>query len=208
MSRAEDDTPTGSETHLIVVISGPSGVGKDVLIERMASLRQDFHFTVTATTRNPRPNEVQGVNHHFVSEDEFNTLIESDELLEWARVYGNYYGVPKQQVRDALEQKLHVIVRVDVQGAMRIKEIVPDALMLFINAPDMRVLVDRLRRRGVNSESDMRTRLDAAEYEIRHADRFDSLIINHEGRLDRAVEEVVAIIEEESRRIPPRKMNV
>ncbi len=208
MSSVDGEPSTGPETPLIVVISGPSGVGKDVLIERMVSLGHDFHFTVTATTRKPRPNEIQGVNHHFVSKDEFKTLIESDELLEWARVYGNFYGVPKQQVRDALQQKLHVIVRVDVQGAMRIREIVPDALMLFINAPNMEVLGDRLRRRGVNSEADIQTRLASAAGEIEHSKHFDRLIINHEGRLDETVERVVSIVERESRRMPPRKMIV
>ena len=96
-------------TPLVVVISGPSGVGKDVLIEGMAGRGLDYHFTVTATTRNPRPGEYDGINHHFLSTDEFQRAIADDELLEWARVYGNYYGVPKQQVRDALAQGKHVI---------------------------------------------------------------------------------------------------
>ena len=202
MDVGEDGTP------LIVVISGPSGVGKDTIIERMAELGHTFHFTITATTRKPRPNEVDGVNHHFLTQERFITLIDSDELLEWAIVYGNYYGVPKQQVRDALDAGSHVIVRVDVQGALRIKEIVPDALLLFVNAPNNKVLRDRLVRRGVNTEEDMRLRLVAAESEGEKAGIFDFQIVNHENQLDDAVAEITAIVESEARRYPPRVMNI
>lgn len=202
MDVGEDGTP------LIVVISGPSGVGKDTIIERMAELGHTFHFTITATTRKPRPNEVDGVNHHFLTQERFITLIDSDELLEWAIVYGNYYGVPKQQVRDALDAGSHVIVRVDVQGALRIKEIVPDALLLFVNAPNNKVLRDRLVRRGVNTEEDMRLRLAAAESESEKAFIFDFQIVNHENQLDDAVAEITAIVKSEARRYPPRVMNI
>ena len=202
MDVGEDGTP------LIVVISGPSGVGKDTIIERMAELGHTFHFTITATTRKPRPNEVDGVNHHFLTQERFITLIDSDELLEWAIVYGNYYGVPKQQVRDALDAGSHVIVRVDVQGALRIKEIVPDALLLFVNAPNNKVLRDRLVRRGVNTEEDMRLRLAAAESESEKAFIFDFQVVNHENQLDDAVAEITAIVKSEARRHPPRVMNI
>lgn len=202
MDVGEDGTP------LIVVISGPSGVGKDTIIERMAELGHTFHFTITATTRKPRPNEVDGVNHHFLTQERFIALIDSDELLEWAIVYGNYYGVPKQQVRDALDAGSHVIVRVDVQGALRIKEIVPDALLLFVNAPNNKVLRDRLVRRGVNTEEDMRLRLAAAESESEKAFIFDFQIVNHENQLDDAVAEITAIVKSEARRYTPRVMNI
>lgn len=202
MDVGEDGTP------LIVVISGPSGVGKDTIIERMAELGHTFHFTITATTRKPRPNEMDGVNHHFLTQERFIALIDSDELLEWAIVYGNYYGVPKQQVRDALDAGSHVIVRVDVQGALRIKEIVPDALLLFVNAPNNKVLRDRLVRRGVNTEEDMRLRLAAAESESEKAVIFDFQIVNHENQLDDAVAEITAIVKSEARRYPPRVMNI
>lgn len=202
MDVGEDGTP------LIVVISGPSGVGKDTIIERMAELGHTFHFTITATTRKPRPNEEDGVNHHFLTQEHFIALIDSDELLEWALVYGNYYGVPKRQVRDALDAGSHVIVRVDVQGALRIKEIVPDALLLFINAPNTKVLRDRLVRRGVNTEEDMRLRLAAAESETEKADIFDYQIVNHENQLDDAVDEITTIVKSEARRYPPRVMNI
>lgn len=195
-------------TPLVVVISGPSGVGKDVLIEGMAGRGLDYHFTVTATTRNPRPGEHDGINHHFMSADEFRRAIADDELLEWARVYGNYYGVPKQQVRDALAQGKHVIIRVDLQGALRIKELAPEALMIFIHPPNMEVLQQRIERRGVNSASDIATRLESAEGEILQSKSFDRQVVNQEGKLEFAVNEVIEIIYEESRRIPPRIVNI
>ena len=193
---------------LVVVISGPSGVGKDVLIEGMAGRGLNYHFTVTATTRDPRPGEREGINHHFLSVDEFQRAIADDELLEWARVYGNYYGVPKQRVRDALDQGKHVIIRVDVQGALRIKELAPEALMIFIHPPNMNVLQQRIERRGVNSSSDIATRLESAEEEMRQSKSFDRQVVNQEGDLESAVDEVISIVHEESRRIPPRIVTI
>ena len=174
----------------------------------MAGRGLDYHFTVTATTRHPRPGEHEGINHHFLSVDEFEQAIASDELLEWARVYGNYYGVPKQQVRDALSQGKHVIIRVDVQGALRIKELAPDALMIFIHPPDMKVLQKRLERRGVNSEADIATRLDSAAAEIKQSVAFDRQVVNREGKLETAVGEVIEIVYIESTRVPPRVVNI
>lgn len=193
---------------LVVVISGPSGVGKDVLIEGIADRGLEYHFTVTATTRDPRPGEREGINHHFLTVDDFQQRIAEDELLEWARVYGNYYGVPKQQVRDALSAGKHVIIRVDVQGALRIRELAPEALMVFIHPPNMTVLQRRIERRGVNSQSDIKTRLAAAAKETEKSAVFDYQVINHEGRLNAAVDEVIGIVQRESRRVPPRRVNI
>ncbi len=194
---------------MVVVISGPSGVGKDVMIERMIeSVRLGFHFTVSATTREARPGEVEGVNHYFVSVDAFVNLIASDDLLEWAMVYGNYYGVPKQQLREALSAGKHVIVRVDVQGAKRISEIIPQALLIFIVPPSLEVLRSHLENRGVDSEEEMKKRLAAASDEINQASLFDYTVTNEENKLDETVEKVVEIIEAESKRIPPRRVNI
>jgi len=190
---------------LVVVISGPSGVGKDVMIDRMIESGQlGFHFTVTATTRDPRPGEKDGINHHFVSVDDFVNLIAADELLEWAQVYDNYYGVPKKQVRDALAEGNHVIMRVDVQGAKRLSEIIPEALLIFIIPPSLTVLRKHLEGRGVNTEEEMTKRLAAANEEISQASLFDFTVTNEENQLDETVKKVVDIIESESTRIPPR----
>lgn len=174
----------------------------------MAGRGLDYHFTVTATTREPRPGEHEGINHHFLSVDEFRRAISEEELLEWAHVYGNFYGVPKQQVRDALSEGKHVIIRVDLQGALRIKELAPEVLMIFIHPPNMRVLQQRIERRGVNSTADIATRLESAEEEIRKSRLFDRQVTNHEGMLDDAVNEVIEIIHEEARRVPPRIVNI
>ena len=192
-----------------MVISGPSGVGKDVMIERMIeSGRLGFHFTVTATTRDPRPGEKEGINHHFVSVDDFVNLIATDELLEWAQVYGNYYGVPRKQVRDALAAGNHVIMRVDVQGAKRLSEIIPQALLIFIIPPSLDVLRKHLERRGVDTEAEMTKRLAAATEEISQASLFDFTVTNEEDQLDETVNSVVEIIESESQRVPPRNVSI
>ena len=199
------DDPAKHINPIVVVISGPSGVGKDVMIERMIeSDRIGFHFTVTATTRDPRPGEVDGINHHFVTVDDFVNLISADNLLEWAQVYGNYYGVPKQQVREALTNGNHVIIRVDVQGAKRLREIIPEALMIFIIPPSLDVLKSHLEKRGVDTETEMTQRLEAASEEISQASLFDFTVTNEEDRLDDTVNQVVGIIESESHRITPR----
>ena len=200
--------PVISLTPLVVVISGPSGVGKDVMIDRMIETgRLGFHFTITNTTRDPRPGEKDGVNHYFVDVDDFVNLIAADELLEWAQVYGNYYGVPKKQVREALSAGKHVIIRVDVQGAKRISEIIPGALLIFIIPPSLDVLKKHLKDRGVDSEEEMTKRLAAANEEISQASLFDFTVTNEEGRLDETVDSVVNIIESESQMIPPRDVS-
>ncbi|MEE8045951.1 MAG: guanylate kinase [Dehalococcoidia bacterium] len=193
---------------MVVVISGPSGVGKDVMIDRMIeSGRLGFHFTVTATTRAPRPGERDGINHHFVTVDDFINMIAADDLLEWAQVYGNYYGVPKQQVRDALAAGNHVIMRVDVQGAKRLREIIPEALLIFIIPPSLDVLKMHLESRGVDSDTEMTKRLAAATEEIDQASLFDFTVTNEEDQLDGTVDAVVGIIESESQRVPPRNVS-
>ena len=194
---------------LVVVISGPSGVGKDVIIDQMiASKRLGFHFVVTTTTRSPRQGEQEGINHNFVSVEHFKHLIQSNKLLEWAQVYDNYYGVPKTQVRDALAAGNHVVIRVDVQGAKRLREIIPESLLIFILPPSLDVLRVHLEKRGVDTENEMNNRLIAATQEITQADLFDFAVINKENQVDEAVNRVIEIIATESSKTPPRKIRV
>ena len=204
------DKERGVTQHpLVVVISGPSGVGKDVIIDQMiASNGMGFHFVVTTTTRSPRQGEQEGINHNFVSVDHFKQLIQSDKLLEWAQVYDNYYGVPKTQVRDALAAGKHVVIRVDVQGAKRLKEIIPEALLIFIVPPSLDVLRFHLEKRGVDTENEMNKRLLAATQEITQAELFDFTVTNKEHQLDETVNQVIEIIETESREKPPRKISL
>lgn len=207
LSKSASAAATGTSP-LVVVISGPSGVGKDTLIERMAEMGHNHHFTVTATTRDPRPGEKEGINHHFLDREDFINMIARDELLEWAEVYGNYYGVPRQQVRDALERGQHVLIRVDVQGARRLRNLLPEALQIFVKPPSITALRTRLEERGVNTEQDMENRLKAASREMAESNEFDYCIVNEEDRLDEAVREVSEIFERESRRDPPRKYDI
>jgi len=202
-----DNEAPSTKNALVVVISGPSGVGKDVMIDRMIETGQiGIHFTVTATTRHPRPGEQDGVNHHFVAVDDFINMIAASELLEWAQVYDNYYGVPKKQVRDALAEGKHVVMRVDVQGAKRLRELMPEALLIFIIPPSLEVLRKHLVKRGVNSDTEMEQRLAAATEEIEKSDLFDFAVTNVEDQLDETVKRVVEIIESEATKIPPRKV--
>lgn len=204
------DRQPGAATPLIVVVSGPSGVGKDTLLERMEELHSglNFHFVVTATTREPRSGETDGVNHHFLNRDQFHNMIVNDELLEWAEVYDNYYGVPRTQVAEALAAGRHVLLRVDVQGAARIRTLVPEALFIFIMPPDKDALRRRLIARGQNTDESIEQRLKSAKGEIEQAQQFDKQLVNHDDRLDEIVEELVEIIESESRRDPPRRMDI
>ena len=191
---------------LCIVISGPSGVGKDTLIERLAAL--GYRYAVTATTRKPRIGELDGTNHFFVSNIEFDKMVQKGELLEWAMVYGNHYGVPKSQIREAQIEGQHIIVRVDVQGARRIRQVIPDALQIFIAPPSLEVLRLRLKSRGVNSTEDMQLRLEAAKNEIQQRRQFDYVVVNKEKQINETIAALLSIISKEETRHPPRSFNI
>lgn len=208
------NTPTfpekiqGKQQPMIVVLSGPSGVGKDAILERMAEMKYPYHFVITATTREPRLGEVDGVNHYFVDRERFHKLIDSNELLEHAEVYGNMYGVPKQQVKEALTAGRHVMIRVDVQGAARIRQLVKDALLIFIMPPDLQSLQARLEDRGSDAPEAIMERRAKAINEINDAEWFDVSVVNHDDQLDEAVRQVINVIDTESERDPPRSFDL
>ena len=195
---------------LLVVISGPSGAGKDSLLSRLAAAAQPdkYHFLVTATTRPARIGEIDGINHHFVSRKRFQQMINRDELIEWATIYGNLYGTPKQQVHDALSKRMHVLARVDVQGAARLRSLVPEAIFVFVMPPSKQVLRERLISRGLDSRESIERRLAAAEKEIDEARKFDFQLINRTDELDETVAKLIQIIERESKRYPSRKIHL
>jgi guanylate kinase len=180
---------------LLVVISGPSGVGKDSVIQRMRELGSPFHFLVTATDRSPRPGEVHGVDYLFYSTAEFERMIAHDELLEYANVYGQYKGVPREQVRRALAAGADVLMRVDIQGAATLRRIVPEAVTVFLAPPSIEALLSRLRRRGSDSPEQVHLRLEMALAEMQRAPEFDYVVVNREGDLDGAVQAISAIIQ-------------
>ena len=193
---------------LLIIISGPSGVGKDSLVQRMEDRDCPFYFVVTATDRPPRANEVDGEDYFFVSTEEFERMIEEDELLEHAVVYGQYKGVPKQQVREAMASGKDVVMRVDVQGAGTIHEIVPEAVLVFLSASSEAELEERLRRRGCDSQEQLERRIATAREEMEALPQFDYVVINRDEALDQAVDGVLAIIRAEHCRIDSREVNL
>ncbi len=197
-----------SSKPLFVVLSGPSGVGKDALLTRMKEMERPFHYVVTATTRLRRPRERDGVDYHFVSHQEFQQLIDKGQLLEWANVYGNYYGVPKAEISRALSKGMDVIVKVDVQGATTIKKILPQAVFIFLMPPSMEELERRLKQRRSESSLDLALRLVKASEEIKSLALFDYVITSHQGKLDDAVSQIEAIVIAEKCRVKPRAIKL
>ena len=179
----------------IIVISGPSGVGKDTLMEIIGKKYPGkIHIAITATSREPRSNEENGVNHFFVNEDKFNQMIDNGELIEWAKVYENLYGVPKSEITNNISKNIKVFIRVDVQGARRLKEILKYAVFIFISPESKEDLKKRLILRHENSESDVEKRLMMAETETIEADWFDFIVVNYPDQAEKAVLELSDII--------------
>jgi guanylate kinase len=193
---------------LLIVISGPSGVGKDTVIQRMKERNLPFHFVVTAATRSPRPNEVHGVDYFFVSHDEFAEMIEQGELLEYAIVYNDYKGIPKAQVRQALASGKDVVMRIDVQGADTIRSLCPDALLIFLTTQDEEEMVRRLCERKTETPEGLKLRIATARNELKRLDAFDYVVVNREFQLDETVDTILAIIQAEHHRIRARKVTL
>jgi len=193
---------------LLIVISGPSGVGKDTVVKRMKERGLPFHFVVTATTRPHREGEVDGVDYIFVSREQFAEMIEQDELLEYAIVYDDYKGIPKAQVRQALASGQDVLMRLDVQGAETIRKICPDALLIFLSTRTEEELIRRLERRQTEAPEDLKLRIATARKELRRVDLFDYYVVNAEGELDHTVNTIMAIIQAEHHRVAPRQVQL
>ena len=186
---------------VLVVISGPSGVGKDATLQLMKDLNQAFYFVVTATTRPKRPNEVEGVDYHFVSMAEFARMIEEGELLEHAMVYGDYKGIPKKHVREALASGKDVIMRIDVQGAATMRKLIPDAVTIFLTSESEEELVRRLQQRKTEDPGKLAMRIATARRELRRVEEFDYVVVNRIDRLHETAEHVRIIIAAEKCRV-------
>jgi len=193
---------------LLIVISGPSGVGKDTVLQRMKERNLPFHFVVTATTRPPRATEVDGVDYFFVSRDEFARMIDEDELLEYAIVYTDYKGIPKSQVRQALESGKDVIMRIDVQGAETIRKLCPEALLIFLTTQDQEELVARLHERKTESADGLSLRIATARQELKRIAEFDYVVVNRDEQLDTTVDIIVSIILAEHHKVQGRKVTL
>ncbi|XP_078446543.1 P-loop containing nucleoside triphosphate hydrolases superfamily protein [Wolffia australiana] len=191
----------------IIVISGPSGVGKDAVIKRLQEVRQEMHFVVTATSREKRPGEVQGKDYYFVTKEEFLSMIERDELLEYALVYGQYKGIPKQQIREFMARGSDIVLRVDIQGAATLRKILGNsAIFIFLVAENEAALVKRLISRKTETTEMLLVRIATAREEIKHMKDFDYVVVNAEGKLETAVDLVGRIIDAERARVHQRKV--
>jgi guanylate kinase len=193
---------------LLIVISGPSGVGKDSVVQRMKERELAFHFVVTATDRPPRPNEVHGRDYYFYTTSEFEQMIVEGELLEHACVYGQYKGIPKAHIRQALASGQDVVMRVDVQGAHTVKRIIPGSITIFLTCESEAELIVRLRERRTESEEALQNRVKTAHLEMARIPEFDYVVANRHDALDKSVDDVVAIIRAEHCRAVPRRIHL
>ena len=191
---------------LLIVISGPSGVGKDTVVDRMKRRGLPFHFVITATTRPPRQDEIHGVDYYFFSKDEFAEMIDKDELLEYAYVYNDFKGIPKFQVREALASGKDVVMRLDVQGAATIRELCPEAVLIFLTTKSEEELVNRLKARKTEKTDELKLRIATARKELERVNEFDYMILNRDDKLDETVDAIEAIIQAEHHRVDQRKV--
>lgn len=199
-----DRTIPGGGSPLLIVLSGPSGVGKDSVLAGLRKRGYRFHFAVTVTTRPPRPGERDGVDYHFVSPQAFQEMLDRDELLEHAEVYGHRYGVPKEEIRRGVD----VFLRVDVQGAATIRRMLPGAVLIFLAPASPQELEARLKGHLAGNDESLKRRQARYEEEMEELANFDYLVINPQGQLAQAVDQVLAIVTAEKCRVAPRRVEL
>ena len=190
---------------LLIVLSGLSGAGKDAVLARLKESYPFEHIT-TVTTRPRRASERDNVDYHFIPRQKFQEMIERNELLEWAEVYDNWYGVPRKPVKRALNRGQDVVIKVDVQGAATIKKILPQAVFIFVTPPSVEELVLRLKQRRTESPAELALRTKTAEEELKQLSLFDYVVFNRQDEIDRAVADIEAIIAAEKCRVKPREI--
>lgn len=193
---------------LLIVISGTSGAGKDSVIKLLAKRNHPFHFVITTTSRKPRKDEVNGVDYYFLSEEEFKIGIDNGDYLEHAIVYDQYKGVAKKQVQEALASGKDVVMRLNVEGAATIKQISKDAILVFITTEDQDNLLARLVSRKTDSIEQQEKRIRIAKEELDQIGLFTYKIINRENQLDKAVDQLVSIIEVEHLKVAQRRISL
>ena len=182
---------------LLFIIPGPAGSGKGTIVKRVRELAE-FDFSVSATTRAPRPGETEGVHYFFTDKEEFKRKIAAGEMLEHAEYVGNYYGTPKKPVDDALSAGKNIILDIDVQGALQVKTKMPEAVMIFVLPPDFETLMRRIRGRGTESEEIIAKRMEKARFELQCFDRYDYAVVNRDNGVEEAAGDVLSILKAET----------
>jgi len=207
---SEPEVLLGAPGAQLVIISGPSGVGKDTIIAALAARPRDpdYHYVVTCTTRAPRPGEVDGTSYHFLDRRRFAALRDAGAFLEWAEVHGNWYATPRAEVRRALAAGHDVILKIDVQGAAAVKASVPAALLVFVVPPSLEALFRRLRARATESAEELEVRQRNAAIELARAGDYDHVVVNDDGQVERTAEQIDEIIRAERDRHPGRRVVV
>ena len=191
---------------ILLVVSGPSGCGKGTVLSHILQDKKNYSLSVSFTTRDPRPGEIAGVHYGFVSKDEFLLQIADGNMLEYTEYCGNYYGTPQNTVNNLLENGVNVILEIETVGAVNVKKLRSDAVLIMILPPSYEILENRLRSRGTNSEEDIAKRLLRAQEELKALPEYHYCVINHEGHSDEAAEEIRRIVEAEKHKIKRNNM--
>jgi guanylate kinase len=184
-----------TQTGLLIVLSGPSGAGKGTVCNALRPTMPELNVSISATTRQPRAGEREGVNYFFKTVEQFKTMVEQNELLEWAQVYGNYYGTPRQYVEQLLAEGKDVLLEIDIQGALQVKKQFPDGVFIFLVPPSLEELRSRIIGRGTETEESFRLRFGAAASELKYMDQYDYVVVN--DQVPDACRRVRSIIEAE-----------
>ena len=183
---------------LLILISGPSGTGKGTVCDLLRQKHPEISYSISATTRQPRPGEQDGINYYFYTKEKFQEMIDQGQLLEWAEVYGNFYGTPKQKVLDRLEAGEDILLEIDTQGALNVMKVMPEGLFIFLLPPSLEELAARLKGRGTETEESLHRRLGAAVDEIKLATKYRYVVVN--DKVEDAQETIAKIIEAEHHR--------
>lgn len=187
----------------LIVVSGPSGTGKGTVCSALLEKHKEIAYSISATTRQPRTGEVDGVNYYFLAKNVFEKMIEDGELLEWAEVYGNYYGTPLKKIQERLAVGQDILLEIDTQGAMSVKEKFPDEIYIYIMPPSLKELERRLKTRGTDSAESIERRLKSAAGEMEIAERYNYIVVNEQ--VEQAVEQIAAIVDAEHCRVGRNK---
>lgn len=187
----------------LIVVSGPSGTGKGTVCSALLAKHKEIAYSISATTRQPRTGEVDGVNYYFLAKNVFEKMIEDGELLEWAEVYGNYYGTPLKKIQERLADGQDILLEIDTQGAMSVKEKFPDEIYIYIMPPSLKELERRLKTRGTDSAESIERRLKSAAGEMEIAERYNYIVVNEQ--VEQAVNQIAAIVDAEHCRVDRNK---